>query len=196
MKARGNPCALFVCGVASFIQREPRADRMTLENIYYIGQTIAVVVIILTLFAILWQGWQTNRIARLEMTRASWVEMGQTQYSLVDSPEKADFMQRALFGDAPLTDAEKLRFGNLMGLAIGAHEGAYMLMQRGLFEQAAYKRIEGIIRLYMQSPRVRKWWRTRREYNYDPNFRTLIDRTADEFEAAQKLAQHSQEARS
>ena len=155
---------------------------MTLENIYYIGQTIAVVVIVLTLLAILWQGWQTNRIARSDMTRASWIETGQTHYSLVDSPEKADFMQRALFGEAALTEAEKLRFGNLMGLAIGAHEGAFMLMQRGLIEPAAYRRSEGISRLYMQSPRVRKWWRARREYSYDPKFRTLIDKMAEAFE--------------
>lgn len=155
---------------------------MTLENIYYIGQTIAVVVIVLTLFAILWQGWQTNRIARSDMTRASFIETGQTHYSLVDSPEKADFMQRALFGEAALTDAEKLRFANLMGLAIGTHEGAYMLRERGLIENAAYQRSEGITRLYMQSPRVRKWWRARREYSYDPQFRALIDKLAEELE--------------
>ena len=155
---------------------------MTLENIYYIGQTIAVVVIVLTLFAILWQGWQTNRIARSDMTRASWIETGQMHYSLVDSPEKADFMQRALFGEAALTEAEKLRFGNLMGLAIGTHEGAYMLRERGLIENAAYQRSEGITRLYMQSPRVRKWWRQRREYSYDPKFRALIDKMAEELE--------------
>ena len=155
---------------------------MTLEAIYYIGQTIAVVVIVLTLFAILWQGWQTNKIARSDMTRSSWIETGQTHYSLVDSPEKADFMQRALFSEAALTEAEKLRFANLMGLAIGTHEGAYMLSQRGLIEQAAYLRSEGITRLYMQSPRVRKWWRARREYSYDPKFRSLIDKLAEEFE--------------
>lgn len=155
---------------------------MSLEDIYYIGQTIAVIVIILTLFAILWQGWQTNRIARSDMTRSSWIEAGQTHYSFVDSPEKADFMQRALFGEAALTDAEKLRFGNLMGFAIGAHESAFMLLQRGLIEHAAYRRSEGISRLYMQSARVRKWWRSRREFSYDPKFRSLLDQIAAEFE--------------
>jgi len=161
---------------------------MTLENIYYVGQTVAVVVIVLTLFAILYQGWQTNRIARSEMTLSSWIETGQTHYSLVDSPEKSEFMLRALFGDESLTEAEKLRFGNLMGLAIGMHEGAYMLRERGLIEQAAYRRSEGITRLYMQSPRVRKWWRTRREYSYDPKFQTIIDEIAQEFEQVAALA--------
>jgi hypothetical protein len=160
----------------------PEDDAMTLEEIYHVGQTIAAVVIILTLFAILYQGWQTNKIARSEMTRASWIETGQTHYSLVDTPEKADFMRRAMFGDAALSDAEKLRFGNLMGLAIGMHEGAYMLLQRGLIEHAAYQRSEGISRLYMQSPRIRKWWRARREFSYDPEFRALIDKITEEFE--------------
>lgn len=169
---------------------------MTLEELYYIGQTVAVVVIVLTLLAILYQGWQTNRLARSDMTRSSWIEMGQTHYAFVDSPEKADFMQRAMFGEAAMTEAEKLRFGNLMGLAIGTHEGAYMLRQRGLIEHAAYQRMEGITRLYLQSPRVRKWWRIRREYIYDPKFRALIDCMADELEAAQQTARQPQETNS
>lgn len=170
---------------------------MTLEDIYYVGQTIAVAVIILTLFAILYQGWQTNKIARSQMTLSNWIEAGQTHYSLVDSPEKADFMQRALFGETALTEAEKLRFGNLMGLAIGTHEGAYMLLQRGLIEPAAYRRSEGITRLYMQSARVRKWWRARREHSYDVKFRVLIDSVAEDFErpAAPAPAMDNQEKR-
>lgn len=166
---------------------------MTLEAVYYWSQIVVVVVIVLTLFAILYLGWQTNKIARSEMTLSSWLQTGQTHYSFVDSPEKADFMQRAMFGDAVLTDAEKLRFGNLMGLATGAHEGAYMLMQRGLIENAAYKRGEGITRLYPQSPRVRKWRRACREYSYNPKFRMLIDQIADELESAQQVSQKPQE---
>lgn len=164
---------------------------MTFEQIYYISQTAAAVVIVLTLFAILWQGVQTNRIARSEMTLASWMKSGETHYSLVDSPEKAEFMHRALYGAAPLSESEKLRFGNLMGHAIGAHEGAYMLMMRGLVEPAAYRRGEGITRLYMQSPRVRKWWRQRRDYGYDPRFRALIDKISAECEAAAVLTAQS-----
>jgi hypothetical protein len=155
---------------------------MTLEEIYYIGQTIAVVAIVASLVAILYQGWQTNRIVRSQMTLANWMQAGETHYSLVDSPEKADFMRRAMFGAAALTEAEKLRFGNLMGLAIGTHEGACLLMRRGLFEHAAYRGSEGITRLYMQSPRVRKWWRTRRDFGYDPDFRAIVDKIAEEFE--------------
>lgn len=156
---------------------------MTLENIYYIGQTIAVIVIVLTLFAILWQGLQTNKIARADLTQSLWVQAGAANYSMMDSPEKADFMHRALYSAAPLTEPEKLRFANLMGYVVGMHEGAYMLRGRGLVEAAAYERTSGIMRLYFQSPRVRKWWRARREYGYEPAFQSMIDKLSRDQEA-------------
>ena len=155
---------------------------MTLESIYYIGQTVAVVVIVLTLLAILYQGYQTNKIARADLTLNMWMQAGAAHYSFVDSPEKADFMHRALNDGGSLTDPEKLRFANLLGYAIGAHEAAFMLHNRSLVETAAYDRSEGLSRMYLQSRRVRKWWRIRREYKYDPRFRALIDAMADEFE--------------
>jgi hypothetical protein len=124
-----------------------------------------------------------------------WVSAGAANYSLMDSPEKAEFMQRALFTGAPLTEAEKIRFANLMGYAVGMYEGAYMLLNRGLVEQAAYERSGGLVRLYFQSPRVRKWWRSRREYGYDPGFQSIIDKIAEEFEAAGQAAPPSQETK-
>jgi hypothetical protein len=62
---------------------------MTLESIYYIGQTIAVVVIVATLVAILYHGYQTNNIARAHLTLNMWMQAGATHYSFVDTPEKA-----------------------------------------------------------------------------------------------------------
>lgn len=162
---------------------------MTLENIYYVGQTVAVVVIVATLLALFYQGYQTNKIARAELTLSLWMQTGAAHYAFMDAPEKADFMHRAMMGSAALTEPEKFRFANLLGFAIGAHEAAFMLRQRGLVEEAAYQRNEGLCRLYLQSPRVRKWWRQRREYNYDPRFRAIIDGIANEYETAQAARQ-------
>ncbi|MEZ5997797.1 MAG: hypothetical protein R3B98_03780 [Hyphomonas sp.] len=157
---------------------------MTIETVYYVSQILAVVVIIGSLIAILFQAKQTNTVARANLTLASVLQTGATHYSFMDSPEKADFMYRALFGNEPLTSAEKIRFGNLMGYAIGMHEAAYLLRQRGLIEDAAYDRSEGLSRLYLQSARVRKWWQTRRDYSYDAAFRTIIDDIAAEYATA------------
>lgn len=66
---------------------------MTLESIYYIGQTVAVVVIVLTLLAILYQGYQTNKIARADLTLNMWMQAGAAHHSFVDTPQKANFMR-------------------------------------------------------------------------------------------------------
>lgn len=56
---------------------------MTLENIYYIGQTLAVIVIIATLIALLIQTRQTNALARAETSRATMLQLTSGQYSLI-----------------------------------------------------------------------------------------------------------------
>lgn len=166
---------------------------MSLETIYYWSQIVAVVAIVATLVAILVQAHQTNKIARADLTLSMWMQTGAMRYSLFDSPEKADLMQRALYGAAPLTDAEKWRLGSALGMAIGAFEAALRLRARGLVEAAAYERNLHTTRLYMQSPRVRKWWRNVRERGFDPSFRQIVDAIAAEIDASESKAPTKQE---
>jgi hypothetical protein len=158
---------------------------MTLEEIYYIGQTVAVVVIVATLFAILYQGWQSNKIARADLTLNSWVQTGQMQYAFVDAPEKVDFLQRAFFSEAPLTDAEEIRFAFICQSSVGMHYAAFNLRLRGLIEESAYQRIALITRWYFSSPRARAWWRKARARGYSPEFSAYIDTFVAEAERAQ-----------
>lgn len=156
---------------------------MNLETIYFISQIVAVIVIVATLFAILWQGRQTNQIARADLTLNSWVQTGQLQYSQIDSPEKVEFLQRALFGSAPLTDAEKLRFAYISECTVGMYYAAFNLRSRKLVEGSAYERLGGVVRWYFSSPRARKWWRAVRSQGFSPEFRQLIDKMVETIEA-------------
>ena len=157
---------------------------MTLETIYFVSQIGAVIVIIASLFALLYQGWQSNKIARADLTLNSWVQTGQMQYAFVDAPEKADFLQRAFFSDAPLTDAEEIRFAFICQSSVGMHYAAFNLRVRGLVEESAYQRIALITRWYFSSPRVREWWRRARARGYSADFRGFIDTLAAEAERA------------
>jgi hypothetical protein len=169
---------------------------MTLESINYVAQTVGVIVIVATLFAILWQGHQTNKVARAELTLNMWMQTGAMQYSLFDSPEKADFMQRALNGSAPLQESEKQRFYTALGVAIGTHEAAFNLYDRGLVETAAYERNTATTRLYFTSPRVRRWWSRARNLPYDVRFRDIVDAIAKEREEGVAAASKAQERQS
>ncbi|HBK92022.1 MAG TPA: hypothetical protein DDZ68_10165 [Parvularcula sp.] len=148
---------------------------MSLETLYLFSQIGAAIVIIATLFAILFQGWQSNKIARADLTLDSWVQTGQMQYAFVDSPEKVEFLHRALFRDAPLTDAEETRFAFICQSSVGLHYAAFNLRVRGLIEESAYQRIALITRWYFSSPRVRVWWRKARARGYSPDFAAYID---------------------
>ncbi len=166
---------------------------MTLENIYYIGQTMAVIVIIATLLAILWQGHQTNQIARAELTLSMWMQTGQMHYSLYDNPDKSEFMHRAMYGAAPLREGEADRFYSALGMAVGTHEAAFNLARRGLVEQVAHERNAATTRLYFRSPRVRKWWSRARELPYDVRFRDIVDAIAKECDESDAAASKPQE---
>ncbi len=157
---------------------------MNLETLYYWSQIIAVVVIVATLAAILAQAHQTNRIARADLTLAMWMQTGAMYWSLYDNPEKADFMERALNDPARLTDAEKARFTSALGVVIGTTEAAFRLRARGLVESAAYERNLNTLRIYLQSPRVRKWWRNLRDSSFDAAFRDVVDGQVASIDAA------------
>lgn len=156
---------------------------MTLETIYLVSQIVAVVAVVATLIAILVQARQTNKIARADLTLSMWMQTGAMHYSLYDTPEKADFMRRAMYEPAPLKDGEGDRFYTALGMAIGTHEAAFNLRRRGLVEAAAYERNAGSTRLYFQSPRVRKWWKRARETGMDPQFRDIVDAIAKDIES-------------
>jgi len=162
---------------------------MTLETLYYWSQIVAVVAIVATLVAILMQAHQTNKIARAELTLSMWLQTGTMYWSLYDNPEKADFMERALNGQGPLTEAEKARLGSALGIVIGTTEAAFRLRARGLVEAAAYDRNLNTLIIYLKSRRVRKWWRNSRNSEFDPAFRDIVDRHVATIDAAEAAEQ-------
>ena len=50
---------------------------MTLEQLSYIGQTVAAVAVLFSLAAVYGQVRQTNKIARADLTHSVWLQAGQ-----------------------------------------------------------------------------------------------------------------------
>ena len=159
---------------------------MTLEAVYYCSQIVAVVVIFVSLAAVYWQVRQTNEIARATLTQSTWLQTGQMQLSLYDSPAKAELMHRALRGSGPLSDPERLAMGAFLGVALGTHEAAFNLHKRGLIEEAAYRSSESHTRAYLRCAIVQKWWSRNRDAGKDPAFVELVDGMIAEANAAQR----------
>jgi len=147
---------------------------MTLEEISYIGQAVAAIAVLVSLAAVYGQLQQNNKIARADLTQSIWLNAGQMNLSLYDTPEKAELMHRALYGTGPLTDVETLQMRSVIGVALGLHEAAFNAHKRGLMEDGAYVALEEAARAYLLSPFVQQWWAYHRKRGHDPACVALV----------------------
>ncbi|NNE41455.1 MAG: hypothetical protein HKN14_11130 [Marinicaulis sp.] len=164
---------------------------MTLENIYYIGQTIAVIALIISLIFVgiqvrqsKQQTEQANRLAKAQLSEATWIAIGNFQVDWYSTPERSKFMARALLSEAPLEDHEKLRFNINLTTLFSAIELSATLKEQDLFNEALYGRNERTIAAYFKVPRVQKWWtNVGRQYFTSP-FRDTVDDIARQTQRA------------
>lgn len=161
---------------------------MTLENIYYISQIGAVIVIIATLFAILWQGHQTNKIARAELTLDWWMAAGALNQSVIDSDDKAAFMTRVFDPSATLSREDMTRITFQMHTQVGIFQAAFGLRRRGLVEEAPFALSRRGMSGFMGSAIARQWWRNHRGDGYEPEFLKIMDEVVSEAEMASRAA--------
>jgi len=151
---------------------------MTLENIYYIGQTVAVIAIVVSLFLLILQGRQAQK----QIEQANIIAQAQLSKSSVDyfldmvagyrkSPEESAFMDKALFTMDPLSDYEQdlleVRLNSMFGIAVASRE----LWQKGLMSEKTYASGSGFMRSLLVWPRPRKYWSVYRTIaGVDPDF--------------------------
>ncbi len=155
---------------------------MTVEVLYYVSQIVAVIVIVATLVAILWQGYQTNKIARADLTLSMWMQAGAMNVGMIDSEDKAAFMYRLFDPAAALTEQEKVRASFVLYTAAGIYEAAFNLRERGLIEEAAYLRSQSAFRAYLTGETARKWWRRHRGEEFHVEFARIVDAMVDAIE--------------
>ena len=162
---------------------------MTLESIYYIGQTIAVVAILASLGAIWIQLRQSNRLAKLETTRAIWMDAGERVLSHADDAEKAEFLQKALFENEALTAAEKTRLYLVMSSLFTTFETGYTMHQSGMMDERFWPRMRDSMRDYLAPRRGRRWWALakKRTFGGDPEFCAEVDALLAEIAADEKI---------
>jgi hypothetical protein len=165
---------------------------MSLQTLLTLSQIVGAVVVVATLLSILVQMYQTNRIAKAQLTLHTWMQTGELQLALAHSQEKADFLRRVTSG-VELGEAEKLRAVYVLSVALGTHEAAFNLRKRGLIEEGACRRLEEGTRLYMKSAGWRSLW-FRRRTTYEPVFRALVDAMVAEAEAEQGYVSDADDA--
>ena len=106
---------------------------MTLEELYYISQIVAVVAIIGSLVAIYYQQSQTNKIARAQISQDVSANYLGTLREIMD-PELAAIFRKVMFEPAPLSPVEATQILVYFNLAASSFRDAFNAERDGLVD--------------------------------------------------------------
>ncbi len=131
---------------------------MSLETIYYLGQTIAVVAILGSLLFVAYQTRQTNRLARTELTRSLLAESRSFGDALAASSEMSDFVLEARSAQEPLAPKQFFRFAMYLASWFTVVESAFRVDKQGLMDDGVYAHIRVTTKV-MDGANLRIWWK-------------------------------------
>lgn len=149
---------------------------MTLENIYYIGQTIAVLAIVASLIFVGFQLRQNTLELRQNAQDAYNTMKFDHMSLLISHPEVAEIHRRGLKDLSSLDDVERWRFGALMQQVFDIALSLYR--QPDAFEEGNLNRIM----IAIQQPGAIEWWQNGRQL-YPPDFRVEMDRFIEDLQS-------------
>jgi len=136
-----------------------------LENIYYIGQTVAVLAILISLLFLAYQGRQaqkqieqTNAIAQAQLSKGSVDYFTAMTRSFLETPEDSAFMNKAFYTMEPLSEFEQDLFISRMGSMINQALVSTELAEQGLMSKETFTTGQGFMDGILAWPRPRKYW--------------------------------------
>ncbi|PHS29228.1 MAG: hypothetical protein COA85_01720 [Robiginitomaculum sp.] len=132
---------------------------MTLESIYYIGQTVAVVIIIATLIALLYQSRQANRLARADMSERTMRFFGDTISELMRHPELAAAFRKVMFEATELTPVELTQILTFFNASMHVHRTAFLSFADGLIDERVMQAYESNTSWYLTAPVFAHEWK-------------------------------------
>jgi hypothetical protein len=132
---------------------------MNLEEIYYIGQTIAVVAILGSLAGIFLQLRQANKIARIDFSQRVSSNYSDSIRELMSNPALADAFRKAMFERKELSPAESTQILTYFNLTIAAHSDAFLAYDEGLIDRSLLDGLDHNTTWYLTAPVFGREWR-------------------------------------
>ncbi|MEL7546999.1 MAG: hypothetical protein AAGJ84_10135 [Pseudomonadota bacterium] len=168
---------------------------MSLENIYYLSQVVAVLAILGSVIFVgiqvrqsKQQAEQANRLAEAELSMTTWGLIGNLQARWYDTEESSEFMTRAMRPNAPLSQTDKERFNARLLGALSAIELAYVLKGQNLFKESLFKRNIRNLEALFVAPGARTWWQKVGIHYFRGPFGEYVDKIVRRMEASPSFA--------
>ena len=131
---------------------------MTLEELYYVSQIVAVIAIIGSLVAIYFQQSLTNKIARAQISQAVSVNYQGTLRELM-TPELAVIFRKVMFEPAPLSPAETTQILVYFNLTLSAFRDAFHAVRDELVDPRLLDDFSRNACWYLTAPIFAAEWR-------------------------------------
>ena len=133
---------------------------MSLEDIYYIGQTVAVIAILASLVAIWLQMRQSQKMERAAAQRDLLKSVADWSEKLNNLQDGGDALARGLVSfddaDAQIKGAVQTFVGNFVFIT----ESALNMYKDGFFSEGTWQGIEGAALALLRTPGGREYWGT------------------------------------
>lgn len=152
---------------------------MALENIYYIGQTIAVVAILISLVFVGLQVRQANLSMRNAARSRHAEKLQQFSRMMAESPDLGELWMKGAEGLDRLTDAERLRFVNVFTYMLRVLEELFFQFEDGLLDEDIWSANTRIMVDVYALDGVKEAWMTRRHL-FTARFREFLERRVTE----------------
>ncbi len=131
---------------------------MTLENIYYVGQTVAVVAILMSLLAVVWQMRQSQKMERAAAQRDLLLRVSEWGRMMAANTGDIDRFVQGMVeydgADALTQSFMDKAFSEFVFVA----ESALNMRRDGFFSEGTWEGIEGATLALLRTPGGRQWW--------------------------------------
>jgi len=135
---------------------------MTLETIYYIGQTIAVGAILTSLVAIWFQMRKDHALARAENQREILAEARRYTELAATDPAALESIRKCYQDFEGASRQDQAVFFHLMHTGVNIAEMALYMQKDKLINDASYAGFEGAALLNLTTPGGRQYWQRAR----------------------------------
>ena len=131
---------------------------MTLEAIYFIGQTIAAFAIMGSLIFVGLQSRQASRTSELATLQAMQERFDGFRRLVVADKELVDLYDRGIRDPAQLEETELVRFRLMIFIAAEGAQASFLIIENSQKARQQFEAMDALFVRTMGSPGGRAWW--------------------------------------
>ena len=153
-------------------------ESLTLEHIYFIGQTMAAIAVIISLIYVGREVRENTKATQVSAAQAFVNAYNTFTSALYHSEEMADIYLRGSIDFQSLSNLERVRFSALSGQLFRLIQAAHIQWQKGALDDDIWSGFIVTLGDTMQAPGVKEWWELRKRW-YGHEFQALVNTSAN-----------------